>query len=167
MSSLLRGPSRRSVDRFEFQPGDVARLLEVLAWLSAHRDGWLNLLPGVEAPPEPEAPGLFSMFGSIGPPASMCTWLPPGKGRRALDEVTVGISHGLRRRVLPDLQAAGLSVPPAWRVWGDHPRRGLVVRVPTSAPDRDVLTWMLASGERLCDMPLTGTWQAEVHQPVG
>lgn len=167
MTARLGGRTRRAVDRFEFQPGDLGRLLEVVAWLSANRDGWLNLLPGVEATSEPvEAPGLFSMFGSAGPPASMCTWMPPGRGRRAPDEVTVGIMHGLRRRVLPDLQASGLSLPPTWRVWGDHPRRGLVVRIPTSAPDPEVLQWMLAAGARVCDMPTTGSWQAEVHQPV-
>ncbi len=167
MSLPPRGSARRAVDRFEFDPADLGRLLEVMAWLSAHRDGWLNLLPGVEASDEPvEAPGLFAIFGSARPPVSMCTWMPPGRARRSLDEVTVGIEHGRGRRVMPDLEAAGLSVPPGWRVLGDHPRRGLVVRIPSSAPDRQVLQWMLAAGDRLCDLPMTGSWQAEVHQPV-
>ena len=57
----LRQRAQRSVDRFEFDPADLTRLLEVTAWLSAHRDGWLNLLPGVESSADPvEAPGLFS-----------------------------------------------------------------------------------------------------------
>ncbi len=167
MSPPPRGRAARAVDRFEFDPADLGRLLEVVAWLSAHRDGWLNLLPGVERSDEPvEAPGPFAIFGSARPPVSMCTWMPPGKGRRSLDEVTVGIMHGLGRRVVPDLQAAGLPVPPGWRVWGDHPRRGLVVRIPTTAPNRQVLDWTLAAGGRLCDVPMTGSWQAEVHQPV-
>jgi hypothetical protein len=167
VSPPTRGRAGRAIDRFEFDPSELSRLLEVVAWLSAHRDGWLNLLPGVEASDVPvEAPGLFAIFGSTRPPVSMCTWMPPGRGRRSLDEVTVGIEHGLGRRILPDLESAGLSVPAAWRVWGDHPRRGLVVRIPSSAPDRQVLQWTLAAGARLCDLPMTGSWQAEVHQPV-
>jgi len=168
VSPLPRQRGARTVDRFEFDPSDLSRLLEVVAWLSAHRDGWLNLLPGVDTPVEPaEAPGLFSIFGGVREPVSMCTWMPPGRGRHALDEVTVGIMHGRNRRVVPELEAAGLAVGPGWRVWGDHPKRGLVVRVPTSAPDAQVLGWALAAGALLCAVPLTGAWQAEVYQPLG
>lgn len=142
-------------------------MLEVLAWLAAHRDGWLNLLPGVEADaPTEEAPGLFSLFGPTRERVSMCTWMPPGRGRHALDEVTVGVMHGRNGRVVPELEQAGLAVPPAWRVWGDHPRRGLVVRIPSSAPDAEVLRWVLGAGALLCAAPMTGLWQAEVHQPL-
>ena len=164
----MRGLSRqRSVDRFEFDPATPTRVLEVLAWLSAHRDGWVNLLPGVESDDASvEAPGLFSIFGAAREPVSMCTWMPPGRGRHALDEVTLGIMHGRNRRVVPELEQAGLAVPPGWRVWGDHPRRGLVVRIPTTAPDAQVLSWAVAAGGRLCAVPLTGLWQAEVHQPL-
>jgi hypothetical protein len=161
----LRAP--RTVDRFEFEPADVSRLLEVMAWLAANRDGWLNLLPGVDTPAEPvEAPGLFAIFGSAQQPVSMCTWMPPGRGRHAFDEVTVGVMHALGKRVMPDLQAAGLGVPPGWRVSGDHPRRGLVVRIPTTAADREVLKWVLGAGAQLCAVPTTGGWQAEVYQPT-
>ncbi|MGH9046210.1 MAG: hypothetical protein ACRDVW_02735 [Acidimicrobiales bacterium] len=161
------GGRGRSVDRFEFDPADLARLLEVLAWLSANRDGWLNLLPGLETPSEPgESPGLFSIFGSSQTPVSMCTWMPPGRGRHAPDEVTVGIMHGRGTKVIPDLDAAGLAIAPSWRVWGDHPRRGLVVRIPTTAPDSQVLGWALAAGAHLCSVPTTGSWQAEVYQPM-
>jgi len=161
-------PRQRTVDRFEFHPADLTRLLEVVAWLSAHRDGWLNLLPGVEAAPEPpEAPGPFAIFGSATPPVSMCTWMPPGRGRHAIEEVTVGIMHARGIRVVPELAQAGLAVPPGWRVVGDHPRRGLVVRVPAVARDAEVLSWALAAGSQLCGMAVTGSWQAEVYQPLG
>jgi len=162
------GHRTRAVDRFEFDPGDLTRLLEVVAWLSAHRDGWVNLLPGVETPAEPvESAGLFSIFGGGAPePVSMCTWMPPGSSRHALDEVTVGVMHAQGHRVMPELQAAGLGLPPGWRLGGDHPRRGLVVRVPTTASDREVLTWALSVGTRLCAVPTTGTWRAEVYQPM-
>jgi len=168
VSPRLRLRPSRGVDRFEFVPTDLSRLLEVTAWLSAHRDGWVNLLPGVEVESDPlEAPGLFSIFGAVREPVSMCTWMPPGRGRHALDEVTLGVMHGRNRRVVPELEEFGLSIPPAWRVWGDHPRRGLVIRIPASAPDGQVLGWALAVGEQLCAVPLTGTWRAEVYQPLG
>jgi hypothetical protein len=92
--------------------------------------------------------------------------MPPGKGRHAFDEVTVGIMHARGTKVVPDLVAAGLGVPPGWRVWGDHPRRGLVVRIPTTADDGEVLRWALAAGGHLCAVPTTGSWQAEVYEPT-
>ena len=165
--SPLGQRSRRTVDRFEFSPEDLSRLLEVTAWLAAHRDGWLNLLPGVESSADPvETPGLFSIFGSTTRPVSMCTWMPPGRGRHALDEVTVGIMHPKGKKVLPDLRAAGLPLAPTWRVWSDHPRRGLVVKIPASAPDAEVLRWAVGAGGLLCELPLTGSWQAEVFQAI-
>ena len=167
MRQLPRLRAARTVERFEFDPADLTRLLEVLAWLSAHRDGWLNLLPGVDTGGEPvEPPGLFSLFGASREPVSMCTWMPPGRGRHALDEVTLGIMHGRNRRVIGELDAAGLSVPPGWRVWGDHPRRGLVIRIPASASGAEVLRWALSAGGQLCAVPQTGSWQAEVYQPL-
>lgn len=160
--------ARRRVDRFEFSPADLSRLLAAAAWLSAHRDGWINLLPGVEAESETvEAPGLFSIFGSTAQRVSMCTWMPPGRGRRALDEVTLGIMHPRGSRVLPDLATRGLGLPPGWRVWSDHPRRGLVVKIPAAADDAEVLGWAIGAGGELCGAPLTGSWQAEVYQPLG
>jgi hypothetical protein len=164
----VRGLSRRrSVDRFEFDAGTPTRVLEALAWLAAHRDGWVNLLPGVESDAASvEAPGLFSIFGAAREPVSMVTWMPPGRGRHALDEVTLGIMHGRNHRVVPELVEAGLMVPPGWRVWGDHPRRGLVIRIPTTAPDAQVLKWALDAGAQLCLVPLTGSWQAEIYQPL-
>ncbi len=157
---------QRSVDRFEFDPADLTRLLEAAAWLAAHRDGWLNLVPGVETTTEPvEGPGLFSMFGTEAQRVSMCTWMPPGRGRHAADEVTVGVMHARSTKVIPELTAAGLGIPAAWRVWGDHPRRGLVVKVPTAAADAEVLQWALAAGALLCGLPTTGSWRAEVYQP--
>jgi hypothetical protein len=167
VSLLGRHRAPRGVERFEFDPVDLTRLVEVVAWLSANRDGWLNLLPGVEVPAEPaEAPGLFSIFGSVREPVSMCTWMPPGRSRHAVDEVTVGIMHGRNSRVVPELVEAGLGAPPTWRVSSDHPRRGLVLRIPASASASEVLRWMLAAGALLCAVPLTGTWRAEVYQPL-
>ena len=167
MTSTPRRRGARSVDRFEFDPADLTKLLEVVAWLSAHRDGWINLLPGIDSgrAPTVEAPGLFSIFGSAQEPVSMCTWMPPGSGRHSVDEVTLGIMHPRGTKVVPSLEAAGLTVPPGWRVWGDHPRRGLVLRIPATAPAAEVLRWAVAAGEHLCGVPVTGSWQAEVYQP--
>jgi hypothetical protein len=152
----------------EFDPGEVSPVLEVLAWIGAHRDGWVNLLPGVDQTDEPvEGPGLFSMFGTRQAPVAMCTWMPPGRSRRSPEEVTVGIMHPAGRRVLPELVAAGLGVPPGWRVTADHPRRGLVVMVPATVPNEQVLAWTLAAGAKLCALPTTGRWRAEVYLPAG
>jgi hypothetical protein len=141
-------------------------VLEALAWLAANRDGWVNLLPGVEEDTPVEAPGLFSFFGPQQPPVSMCTWMPPGRGRHGVEEVTVGILHPFGKRVVRELADGGIGVPSQWRVAGDHPRRGLIVRVPLTVSNSDVLTWTLAAGEYLCPIPMTGMWEAHVYLPI-
>ena len=130
------------------EDGDVTAVVAAL-------DGreWVNL--GPELADEAEAPasasGLFgSLFSSRGPAVPLCTW---HRGERMLGIQHAAGPHAGRR----------VAVPDGWRVTQDHPRRGLVVRVPPDVGDTAVLTWLLAAGAELCPLPCTGRWVAEIR----
>ena len=158
----------RQVEQFEFSADDLGPLVERMTWLSASRDGWVNLLPGVPSDlldEQAARPSVLSaLFGSSTLPVSMATWMPPGsRGRREV--VTVGLMHDRGRHAVRQLQGFGVEVPVGWRVRQDHPRRGLVLLVPPGAAHDEVARWLLRAGERLAAVPLTGRWQARVYLP--
>lgn len=128
-----------------FEPADLQPVLSALG-----AGGWVNLQPEADLDAEPEGGGLFGVFSSRGPTVPFATWHP---GERA-----AGIQHGSGPKL-----AKRVDVPAGWRVLQDHPRRGLVVRVPPDAADADVLTWLIATAGPLCPLPLVGRWVAEVH----
>jgi hypothetical protein len=157
--------SRRPVEAIEFVPPETGPVLAAMSVLAAAGDGWVNLLPGVpeEAVDKPPRTVFSAFFGSAEPPVTMCTWVP---GRRG-EGPTVGVVHPRGRGAVRQLAELGAPVPPGWRVRQDHARRGLVVRPPAGTPDRVVLEWLLRAGEVLAMVPLTGSWQARVHLPLG
>jgi len=58
----------------------------------------------------------------------------------------------------------GFPLPTGWRWQQDHPRRGLVVRVPTDVAHAVELDWLLRAGTALSIVPLTGEWEARVRE---
>ncbi|MCU1379418.1 MAG: hypothetical protein JWN29_2401 [Acidimicrobiales bacterium] len=115
--------------------------------------GWVNLQPDVEDAPPPPPPGWFgSVFSNRGPALPLATWYP--------GERSAGIEHNTGPKL-----ASRIDVPVGWRVTQDHPRRGLVVRVPAEIADAEVLRWLVDLGEALSAVPTSGQWIAEIHTP--
>jgi hypothetical protein len=158
----------RCIERFEFVPSEPSRTLEYMAQLAGAKSGWINFLPGIaneeEVPPAPT--GLAAFFGMGTPGNLICTWVPSGQDRRGLDPMRLGIMHSRGGRVAADLRSYGVPIPETWGIEQDHPRRGLVLRVPPDDPYALVLDWALRAGAVLCYVHLTGTWQAEVHLAI-
>jgi hypothetical protein len=130
--------------------------------------GWLNFQPQVPEEHEHQARGMGSaigvlfgaIFGARGPAVPLCTWVPMPGDRPP--HVEIGIQHARGTRAAQQLAEAGCPVPEAWRVLGDHPKRGLVVAVPVDADHGEVLHWLMAAGQQLSTVPLTGRWTAGV-----
>jgi hypothetical protein len=155
----------RRVERFEFTPEDAAMVVACMAQLAAARDGWINLLPAIvddeDAPTMPT--GLTALFGGTNPGVTMCSWVPGAQDRRQREPNRLGIMHACGRLAAQRLRSQEVPVPEGWFVEQDHPRRGLVLRVPAGEPPEKVLDWALRAGRALCNVRLTGKWQAEVH----
>ena len=115
--------------------------------------GWINLQPDVdEDDVPPSGSALFGLFSTRGPVVPLCTWHP--------GERSAGVQHGTGPKV-----TSRIDVPAGWRVVQDHPRRGLVVRVPPDVPNLDVLRWLIQVGSALCPVPAREHWLAELHAP--
>jgi hypothetical protein len=69
--------------------------------------------------------------------------------------------------VVATLRDLGLPLPEGWRVVQDHPRRGLVAKLPAGADDAGVLDWLIRAAGALCTVPGTGQWRAEVFEGTG
>lgn len=131
-----------------FDPADVD---SVASRLDVH--SWVNLQPEIEADDAPpEGGGFFGIFSARGPLIPLCTWHP--------GERSAGVQHGTGPKVAPRI-----DVPAGWRVVQDHPRRGLVVRVPAGVSDTEVLRWLVDAGTRLCPVRMGDQWVAELHRP--
>jgi hypothetical protein len=129
---------------------DADDLAPVLAAIDPR--GWVNLQPEVDPDvPIPSAPGVFAVFSARGPVVPLGTWHP--------GERSVGLQHSTGTKA-----ASRVEVPPGWRVVQDHPKRGLVLRVPAGVTDADALAWLIRTGTALCPVPILGRWVAEVHR---
>ena len=114
--------------------------------------GWVNLRPDLDDVPPPSRGWVGNVFSNRGPAVPMATWHP---GDRA-----AGIEHGTGSKL-----GGGVLVPAGWRVVQDHPRRGLVVRVPDDVEDAEVVRWLVELGEQLSPLPTAGRWTAVVFSP--
>jgi hypothetical protein len=160
--------TRRDVDRFEFTPPGTERVVGYLHHLTEAGQGWINLLPGVDLDEDEQQtapPGLFSLFSQRQPPVTMATLMPPRPARRAFDGVTVGLLHPTGGKAVARLAEAGVTLPEAWLVRQDHPRRGLVLLTRHGTSETDVIEWTIRAGTALCRREMTGDWQAVVYLP--
>jgi hypothetical protein len=130
--------------------------------------GWINLMPGVEMDEDQRtnvSTGLSALFGGRQAPVTMCTLMPASPNKQALDGVTVGLLHPTGNKVVARLAEAGVPLPEGWVVRQDHNRRGLVVRAPRGAPEKEIIGWSVRAGTALCREEMTGEWQAVVYLP--
>ena len=154
---------RTEPQEVEFRASNRDEVVDRMAVLAADRSGWVNFLPGIPDDVYVPRQGLLRFFGARGPEALMATWVPGGQTRSGTEPTTVGIQHAAGRRVAPELAAAGLPLPAAWRVLQDHSWRGLVVAVPGDADLDHLVGWLLAATEQVATFPLTGSWKAAFY----
>jgi len=159
----------RDLEEIEFLPSHPEGVTDAMVRLAAAGDGWINLMPGVDGDdidePSVQTP-LTALLGSTQAPVTMCTWVPAKGGRRARDEVALGIMHPRGRFAISQLRELGIALPEGWRVRQDHARRGLIVLVPRAVPNGIVLDWALRAGAALATVPLTGSWKARIFLPA-
>jgi len=158
-------PAGRVVRFDPGEPDDLASLIATLRPLVTAGTGWVNFEPAVPDDIDVDAASASGgVFSNRGPAIPLCTWTPPATDRKGrLGPHSIGVQHALAERARARLERIGLAVPAGWRVRADNPKRGMVVEVPADADLSMVVDWLLAAGEAVASVPLTGRWFATVH----
>jgi hypothetical protein len=150
----------------EFRVDDPTAVVTRMDEILQRGRGWINLQPAVseqEAARAANSAGLFRLFSGRGPAAPFCSWVPGGRTRSGIDYVSLGIQHATGPKAVARLAESGVPVPETWHTMNDHPKRGLVVAVPTNVPNADVLAWLLRAAGALNQAETVGTWRAFVY----
>ncbi len=151
----------------EFSADELTQIVACMARLAGAGDGWINLIPKITDDDErPTSLGFFTLFGGGGTGVTMCTWVPGSHDQRGRNQPSLGITHVTGHRVVAELQSLAVPIPETWLVEQDHPRRGLVLRVPSDEPHEQVLAWALrAVGALRTPRPIRG-WRADIYLPA-
>ena len=154
----------RPVQEISFSPEDMSEVYRHADAIAGTRNGWINIRPEVDPDDRPREPGPVSgIFAFYGPAVPVGTWIPGKNGRHGIEPDSVGLLHPRGQQLAKRLDDLGLARPPGWRVVQDHPRRGVVFRVPPNSDVHAILAWLVSACETLAAVPLTGRWIAEVH----
>jgi hypothetical protein len=163
---VLRTPHQ--IHRIDFRT-DLTPIVARMDHLANAGDGWINLIPKTSDDDDDERStslGFFALFSGGGIGVTMATWIPGSESGRGRELPSLGISHLTCRRAIAQLFAQSVLIPDTWRVEQDHPRRGLVVRIPADEPLHQVLMWALGAVEVLMGpRPILG-WRADVYLPL-
>ena len=158
---------RRRMERIAFTPEDIGPIVTRMELLAASQDGWINLLPTDEDEETgPPRLGFFAMFGGGSIGVTMCTWIPGSLKHHGEALPSLGIAHNRGRRVFAELQSGAAVIPDGWRVEQDHPRRGLIIRIPADEPHEKVLRWALRAVATVSRPGENCEWHANVYMPV-
>lgn len=149
----------------EFTLDERDEVLAAMGELAASHRGWVNIQPLVEAADMPEQrTGLISGWLTGGlPPLPVGTWTAPTMRRGTPQPSSIGLGHGANAKVATRLVDAGVVMPATWKAVQDNARRGVVLKVPPTAPVTDVLDWILGAIVALTTMDTTGEYRATFH----
>jgi hypothetical protein len=146
-------------EQLDFAIDDRVTVLARMDQLAESGKGWINLSPALAEDEEPPPrSSTFGLFSGRGPDVPLCTWVPGAPTQ-------IGIQHGAGAKAVEVLRNLGEPVPEGWRVTQDHSRRGLVVLVPDSTSNEQVLDWLLRAGTALAaHLKLAGWWRAAIYR---
>jgi hypothetical protein len=155
-------------EQLELEVGEYDQVAGRISALEAAGSGWVNLRPIIAEEHLPDPPGFFAIFGNSAHRVPTGTWLagkrlPDGTAKRS----TVGLQHSTGPRLARRLTELGLPLPEGWVITQDHPRRGLVAKLPDGASSLDTVEWLVRAGTVVCAVPVTGRWSADVHAGRG
>ena len=149
----------------EFRVDEPDEVVGIMVQMAAVHAGWLNLQPDVAVEDVPDAGSPFGrLLTASGPPVPLGSWVPGAATRRGVDPTSLGLQHPGGRRAIWRLRDVGILVPDGWKVLADHPRRGLVLRVPDGADPAMTLHWMVDAAVELTEMALPDVWRAAVYR---
>lgn len=142
----------------QFRTGDPSEIVDVMALFAREADGkgWLTFTPWVDDDFVPERKVLRVVFSSKGPELPSITWVP-AHGDTASQ---VGLLHPAGKYALQQLADAGVHPPDGWTADQDHPKRGLVFRLPPASDHATTIRFATDAAAVLSELPIDDRWVA-------
>jgi hypothetical protein len=157
----------RAVEQLQFSVASLTPIVARMDRLAAAGDGWVNFVPSISDRRErPTTLGFMALFSGGGSGATMITWIPGRSDKRGAVGPSLGITHATGHRAVAALASADVPVPATWTIEQDHPRRGLILRLPADAGNEEVVTWAVRAVGALNTPRQLTSWRAEVHLPA-
>jgi hypothetical protein len=157
----------RAVEQLQFSAAALTPIVARMDQLASAGDGWINLVPSISDRRErPTTLGFMALFSGGGTGATMITWMPGRSEKRGAIGPSLGITHATGHRAVAALASANVPVPATWTIEQDHPRRGLILRIPAKEGNEVVLTWAVRAVIALNTPRQITSWRAEVHLPA-
>ena len=157
----------REIERVQFSVDDLDQVVGRMTKLADAGDGWINVIPHIaDYDDKPTSLGFLTLLSGGGARITMCTWIPGCHDRQGRTWTSLGISQLTGRRAVPELYSLSAPIPQTWLVEQDHPRRGLVLRVPPADPHGQVMAWALRAVSVLNGPGPIARWRADVYLPT-
>jgi hypothetical protein len=149
----------------EFRVGAPAEVVGLMGELALAHAGWMNLQPDVAVEDVPDTGSPFGrLLTATGPPVPLGSWVPGAIRRGRPEPTSLGLQHPGGRKAIWRLRDVGITVPEGWTVLADHPRRGIVLRLPDGADPATALDWLVRAAVELTEMALPDVWRAAVFR---
>ena len=149
---------------FEFTDQDYG---EVTALLRGNhqvnqQNYWVNIEPAVEEDQVHSSSVFWKMFSSRGPIIPKFTWVPSYEKKQQIMPTQIGITHPVGTKAVHRLKEFEIEIPSEWTVEQDHPKRGIVLSLPSAYSDEEVINLAVGSLRVLSPFDFYGKFSASV-----
>ena len=123
---------------------------------------WVNIEPAVEEDQVHSGSVFWKMFSSRGPVIPKFTWVPSYEKKQQILPAQIGITHPVGTKAVQRLREFEVRIPSEWIVEQDHPKRGIVLSLPSSYSDEEVINLAVGSLRVLSPFDFYGKFLASV-----
>tara|TARA_B100000700_G_C14791800_1_gene736242 strand:- start:35 stop:511 length:477 start_codon:yes stop_codon:yes gene_type:complete len=123
---------------------------------------WVNIEPSVKEDQVHSSSVFWKMFSSRGPIIPKFTWVPSYERKQQIIPTQIGITHPVGTKAVQRLREFEVKIPSEWTVEQDHPKRGIVLSLPSYYSDEEVINLAVGSLRVLSPFDFYGKFLASV-----
>ena len=105
---------------------------------------------------------VFPNYVSAAPIIPKFTWVPSYERKQQIIPTQIGITHPVGTKAVQRLREFEVKIPSEWTVEQDHPKRGIVLSLPSYYSDEEVINLAVGSLRVLSPFDFYGKFLASV-----